>query len=176
MDKTLIEQEILKVLRHKQQEAADVFIPPTNKRGYQCDVSGCSRPAYAANKCNAHYIRARKGLALELPIRARKRDDKCVVCGGKTQAKGGWGMCRQHYRRARYIAIKDAAINLFGGKCSVCGFLWPRAVMDFHHINDKQSSISYLLSNGSAKAISEELSKCVVICANCHRLEHSGRH
>ena len=67
----------------RMQQAAAVFVPPTNSRKYECLVPGCVRPAYAKGLCNAHYIRGRKGLPLDAPVRARKRDGVCDKCGGE---------------------------------------------------------------------------------------------
>ena len=60
-------------------------------------------------------------------------------------------------------------------KCSRCGFNHP-AALDFHHIDPstksfKMSNISRVEKNKAL--IMEEISKCKVLCANCHRVEHS---
>jgi len=50
--------------------------------------------------------------------------------------------------------------------------------LDFHHMNPKikDNTISRLLANGSTKErILDEVSKCIVFCANCHRKFHAGR-
>lgn len=58
-------------------------------------------------------------------------------------------------------------------KCSICGEdrWW---VLDFHHENpdEKESCIATLAHNGSRKKMEEELKKCIVLCANCHRDIH----
>ena len=58
-------------------------------------------------------------------------------------------------------------------KCSKCGFAHP-AAMDFHHIDpaEKESGIDRLLRNGAMAKIREEMKKCIVLCANCHRVHH----
>ncbi len=60
-------------------------------------------------------------------------------------------------------------------KCSRCGFNHP-AALDFHHIDPstksfKMSNISRVEKNKTL--IMEEIKKCEVLCANCHRVEHS---
>ena len=50
-------------------------------------------------------------------------------------------------------------------------------VLDFHHLDpsSKEHSVSYMLSrNRSLKDLLGEAEKCVVLCANCHRLYHAG--
>jgi len=47
--------------------------------------------------------------------------------------------------------------------------------LDFHHQGDKDANISRLVtSDYSKEKIKEEISKCIVICANCHRKLHAG--
>ena len=57
--------------------------------------------------------------------------------------------------------------------CTKCGFSHP-AALDFHHEDPskKEANINRLLSNGQFKKLEEELKKCVVLCANCHRIHH----
>jgi endonuclease I len=58
-------------------------------------------------------------------------------------------------------------------KCTKCGFSHP-AALDFHHVDpaEKEGNIHRLLSNGQFKKLEEELEKCIVLCANCHRIHH----
>lgn len=152
--------------------AASIFIAPTNSRQYGCSAPDCMRPAYAKGLCNAHYLRDRKGLDLDAPVRARKREDACAECGLITGAKGGWGLCQRHYKRARHETLKDAAIATFGSRCAHCGGSFHRAVFDFHHRGDKLHSPSEMFLGKSLSALAQELAKCILLCANCHRLEH----
>ena len=57
--------------------------------------------------------------------------------------------------------------------CSKCGQNHP-ATLDFHHPDPKQkeSSVQKYTSNGQFKRAYEEASKCIVLCANCHRIHH----
>lgn len=46
--------------------------------------------------------------------------------------------------------------------------------MDFHHVNaDKDANISEILQYGKRKVLAE-ISKCVILCSNCHRKVHAG--
>ena len=48
-------------------------------------------------------------------------------------------------------------------------------VLEFHHKStDKEHNISDLVWNGSLKRLMEEVKKCEVLCANCHKEEHFG--
>lgn len=70
--------------------------------------------------------------------------------------------------RAWFAAFKKTL------SCIECGENHP-ATLDFHHvIHDKDhKKVNDLVSDGHAKArIILEISKCVVLCSNCHRKHH----
>lgn len=47
------------------------------------------------------------------------------------------------------------------------------ACLDFHHLGDKDKTISQMRGM-SDKRVLEEIAKCIVLCANCHRKVHAG--
>ncbi len=55
-----------------------------------------------------------------------------------------------------------------GKKCTDCGIIYPYFVLDFHHLQDKEWNVSKLYQKSRSR-IKEEMNKCVLICANCHR-------
>jgi hypothetical protein len=57
--------------------------------------------------------------------------------------------------------------------CTQCGENHP-ATLDFHHfIRDKSNhKVFKLVRNCNWTLLMEELKKCVVLCANCHRKHH----
>ena len=57
--------------------------------------------------------------------------------------------------------------------CIKCGFNHT-AALDFHHVDpsNKTGSVNKLITDGRYKAAMEEVKKCVVLCANCHRIHH----
>lgn len=56
--------------------------------------------------------------------------------------------------------------------CADCGKEYPPCVMEFHHLDPKLKSFG--LGQGrfrhSREDILEEIAKCILLCANCHRL------
>lgn len=56
--------------------------------------------------------------------------------------------------------------------CTVCGEK-EFACLDFHHLSDKDMAVSAMLAFNDQK-VREEISKCVVLCSNCHRKHHAG--
>jgi hypothetical protein len=70
---------------------------------------------------------------------------------------------KQQYKK-KLAEIKQAR------GCTDCGENNP-IVLDFDHLKDKKYNISQMIHNGfSWKAISKEIKKCEVVCANCHRI------
>lgn len=60
-----------------------------------------------------------------------------------------------------------------GKVCSECGFSDVRA-LDYHHLGDKSFNLGNAAHYGyGKKRIEEEIAKCVLLCANCHRIHHS---
>lgn len=58
--------------------------------------------------------------------------------------------------------------------CESCGVKDPR-VLDLHHSKreDKIMAVSQLISKASKESVMNEMLKCRVLCANCHRIEHA---
>ena len=72
---------------------------------------------------------------------------------------------------------KKDLISVFGSKCCICGFNSFQEGLDFHHVNPKEKSFSFGLQ-ASTKALEkqlEELRKCILVCANCHRGIHANK-
>ena len=72
---------------------------------------------------------------------------------------------KQHYQeRSAFIAEAKSS------GCLLCGEMYAPA-LDFHHVYGKDFQISQTWAS-SLDRLREEISKCVVLCANCHRKEH----
>jgi len=49
------------------------------------------------------------------------------------------------------------------------------ATLVFHHVDEKNHTIGEMISNRhSIESVKNELSNCVLLCANCHRKHHAG--
>ncbi len=83
-----------------------------------------------------------------------------------------WNTTRTLQRRARlrsWVSEQKAETG-----CERCGEANP-ACLDFHHRNpdDKEMAVGDMVTHGHGRErLSEEIAKCVVLCANCHRKEH----
>ncbi len=67
---------------------------------------------------------------------------------------------------------KMDVVERFGGKCQVCGYDKCINALEFHHLEDKKESPSYVIMRWSWKRAKKELEKCIMVCANCHREIH----
>nr|DAP37998.1 MAG TPA: INTRON TRANSFERASE [Crassvirales sp.] len=77
----------------------------------------------------------------------------------------------------RWKERKKKYIKLLGGQCDCCHIKFNDtnyAIFDFHHINPNTKEYTWdklrLFSDFKIRA---ELSKCQLLCVNCHRLIHS---
>ena len=70
-------------------------------------------------------------------------------------------------RRQRY---KDRIVQVMGGKCQCCGYSKYNGALELHHINPKEKEFSISTKTYIAwERLENELKKCVLLCANCHR-------
>lgn len=97
--------------------------------------------------------------------------------------------CQSRYRKQHYLENKQRYLKkaltwnrkqrkvlrnylfeiLSKSQCIDCGEK-DIIVLDFDHVSDKKFGISLMFRHRhSVKSISDELKKCVVRCANCHR-------
>lgn len=80
-------------------------------------------------------------------------------------------ICTERQRR-----VKEELVIFAGGKCVSCGIRATKnniVIFDFHHLDPKKKEFSLKASNKSVFSMINEILKCVLICSNCHRLEHS---
>lgn len=98
--------------------------------------------------------------------------------------------CRKNIRHKSYLKNKDSILSKqlekrrasqdwvrkFKDRCERCGETHP-AVLDFHHLQDKDHGIANLtntnnLTDRIKELIKLEIKKCIVLCSNCHRKLH----
>ena len=65
--------------------------------------------------------------------------------------------------------IKQEIRELKRKPCTDCKNTFNTWQMDWDHLYDKQSDIGKLIERCNRKKIYEELKKCELVCANCHR-------
>ena len=108
---------------------------------------------------------------------------QCAKCGEEKQEKDFYSKgktvqayckpCFNSYCSQRWIKKKIDAVESFGGKCHDCKAAYPYQVFEFHHLDPKEKDHDWgKLRLKSPEKIRDELSKCVMLCANCHRVRH----
>lgn len=82
-----------------------------------------------------------------------------------------WYRNRMASRTEKRRVKKVSAVAQFGGICFDCKREYPPKVFEFHHLDsttkDRDPAQMFMLSD---KVIQIELTKCIMLCANCHRL------
>lgn len=101
-------------------------------------------------------------------------------CGSGQKDKAYSRFLRNKERKNKICASQYRLTRLFTQRykslcgCSVCGIKDPR-VLEFDHKDPstKIASVAGLMAaKVSLKQIKEEIRKCDVLCANCHRIKH----
>lgn len=71
--------------------------------------------------------------------------------------------------------LKQLSVQYKGEKCTFCGYSKYIGALDLHHVDpeNKDFSLSVRGLTRSWDKIKEELEKCILVCANCHREIHA---
>jgi hypothetical protein len=70
--------------------------------------------------------------------------------------------------------LREKAIKYKGGKCKICGYNKCWQALDFHHLDETKKTFG-ISAKGYTRAwekVKDELDKCIILCANCHRELH----
>ena len=125
----------------------------------------------------------------------RKRTGKCRVCGNPILSDRTF--CSPKCRNSTYLSPEQRlryrreinkkavvsfrqrqklrAVEYKGGSCCICGYNRCVRSFDFHHVDAKEKSFG--IGCGSTKSwdrVRKELTKCVLLCRNCHGEVHDG--
>ena len=92
----------------------------------------------------------------------------------RNNANPEWKEQRNKQRAQKRRDNKRKAVEFMGNCCARCGESFPDCCYDFHHkdpldVNEVPSTILHC----SWKRIEQELSKCIMVCSNCHRIIHN---
>lgn len=82
--------------------------------------------------------------------------------------------CRSEATQKRRDNLKKLLVEYKGGKCEICGYDKCISALEFHHLNSEEKDFG-IASKGYTRSIEknkEEVDKCILVCANCHREIH----
>ena len=84
--------------------------------------------------------------------------------------------CKTILDMQRQRKNKKELVDMLGGKCCRCGYDKCVEALDFHHRNPNNKLFEIAASKYyKSPALLEEIKKCDLLCANCHREEHYNR-
>lgn len=80
------------------------------------------------------------------------------------------------YRMRRFSEWRKYFESIGMDKCVVCGYSRCSTALEFHHLNPngKEINISALTYYKISEERKAEISKCIMLCANCHREHHAN--
>lgn len=159
------------------------------------EYNGCNKPAkFKCLKCgNIQEVSQAKSIRVAKCRNCEKHI--CLKCGKEfllPSGKGHKATRRFCYECLPYETTDRIGKNMYhtlwkeyiikqikeryGTSCSICGYNKNYAALDFHHINveEKEFSPAQLIHTSyDLDQIFQELDKCQLVCANCHREIHN---
>ena len=81
-------------------------------------------------------------------------------------------MSYEYVKKSR-MTLKKRLLYIMGDKCCICGYDKCTSALEFHHKDPSQKdfTLGENANMGFEKA-KEEIKKCILVCANCHREIH----
>ena len=135
------------------------------KKSFRADVV----PSISAGCRNAPSINKKtcqKCGDLFIPKRYGHNRRYCFKCVPDTAYENGASLRKR---------VKEWALEYKGEKCEKCGYNKCSEALEFHHLDPNEKDFS--LSDRDLKLdwvlIKQELDKCILLCANCHRETHA---
>lgn len=84
-------------------------------------------------------------------------------------------LCKKNVRKHKQ-KILDRIIELKTNPCTDCGIRLPHFCMEYDHLRDKTMSIAQMLARHMPiHKIEQEIAKCELVCARCHRIRTFSR-
>ena len=82
------------------------------------------------------------------------------------------GKCSYEAVKRRRKKRKLDAVDYKGGQCEKCGYDKCIEALEFHHLDPTEKDFEVASSSKPWAAVTKELDKCIMVCANCHRELH----
>ena len=140
---------------------------------------------FNTSQTNVRYWIKKFGLKLKRGARGKKPKDfsfprKCAC--GETDIKKFYGnkttVCAKCHIKKTLLKGQSNRVYILdklGNKCINCGFDKWKTSLDVHHLDPLQKDISFsTIRYWLREKIDKEISKCVLLCRNCHAAFHNG--
>jgi hypothetical protein len=105
--------------------------------------------------------------------------DVCICCQNKIRcSQDSVKLCTRCKRKSKRLAFRISAANYKNNVCEICKLkretIDDLEIFDFHHIvqAEKKFELGDNIESRNWLVIKEELDKCMMLCANCHRKQH----
>ena len=72
--------------------------------------------------------------------------------------------------RKRMVEASAFICEMKAAPCADCGGRFPPEAMDFDHVRGEKTWSICQMRNYTISRIKEEMAKCDLVCANCHRI------
>jgi len=103
-----------------------------------------------------------------------KEDEEFYVSGGRLSRY--CKVCHGRHCIDRQRERKLQVIEYLGGQCRKCGIKATHSnfvIFDLHHMDPMtKEKTKTRVTNWGLEKLKREADKCILLCANCHRLEH----
>lgn len=138
------------------------------------------------SQTNIRYWLKKYNLTTNYPKSLNKKCPKCSKVKSTSEFYGDKSQirrisvycksCLKDHTIERQRKFKEDCVKYKGSKCVICSYNKYIGALEFHHLDPskKDFSISNQKLTKFDSRIFEELNKCVLLCANCHREVHSG--
>ena len=118
------------------------------------------------NKCLDLKIRTHKGIKYQVCLKSGKKgqinENLCYMCPYKEYKKT---KSIKKISKKRIFVEKETYNQVYtrdGGRCRLCG-------------NYNNLHLHHIIYRSESKLLINEVSNCIMLCGNCHRLVHSNK-
>jgi hypothetical protein len=113
----------------------------------------------------------------QIKLELKKCDLLCINCHMEIESPN---LAKEtakvsHFSTTTGLKRKKILVEEAGGKCRVCSYEKNYRALHFHHIDPSTRSFGLNIYECQCKPLEElrsEAAKCVLLCANCHSVEH----
>jgi len=155
-------------MRNEQQKLERRIDNERAKKEYEKYYIENSHKEYVCKDCN-------KSKLLSEFVKSYNFKNRCKKCHSqkvKNWRKANFSIASSISKKSFRNSADFIMSFKIGKPCGICNGKFPPCVLDFHHrdLENKLHNVSQLYQKSRSRIV-EEIQKCILICANCHRQE-----